>query len=42
MERDRQEAVKSLFTAESARVETNRGKEYYDNLLKRCRQDWTN
>ncbi len=37
MERDRQEAVKSLFTAESARVETNRGKEYYDNLLKRCR-----
>ncbi len=37
MEIDRQRLVKSLFTAESARVETNRGEEYYSNLLKKCR-----
>lgn len=34
---DRRDAVKKLFTAQSARVETNRGDAYYQQLFDRCR-----
>lgn len=33
---DRIEGVKKLFTAKSARVETNRGEAYYNSLFERC------
>jgi len=33
---DRIEAVKKLFTAKSAKVETNRGEAYYQNLYAQC------
>ena len=31
------ESLRSLFTAKSARVDTNRGEKYYEELYKRCR-----
>jgi len=34
---DKQESVKSLFTAQSAKVDTNRGDAYYENLYAQCR-----
>ncbi len=34
---DKQESVKSLFTAQSAKVDTNRGDAYYENLYAKCR-----
>ena len=34
---DRREAVKKLFTAQSAQVETNRGDAYYQELFERCK-----
>jgi quinone-reactive Ni/Fe-hydrogenase small subunit len=34
---DRRDAVKKLFTAQSARVDTNRGEAYYRDLFERCR-----
>jgi quinone-reactive Ni/Fe-hydrogenase small subunit len=34
---DRREAVKKLFTAQSARVDTNRGDAYYRELFETCR-----
>ncbi len=34
---DKQEAVKSLFTAQSAKVDTNRGDTYYEKLYDQCR-----
>jgi quinone-reactive Ni/Fe-hydrogenase small subunit len=37
MASDRIESVKSLFTAKSAKVETNKGEEYYANLYKKCK-----
>ena len=33
---DRIEGVKKLFTAKSARVETNRGESYYNSLFEQC------
>jgi len=33
---DRIESVKKLFTSKSARVETNRGEDYYENLFHTC------
>lgn len=33
---DRQESVKTLFTSKSAKVETNRGDAYYENLYAQC------
>ena len=33
---DRIESVKKLFTAKSAKVETNKGEEYYRNLYAKC------
>ncbi len=35
---DKIESVKSLFTAKSAKVETNKGEEYYQNLYAQCRE----
>jgi len=34
---DKQESVKSLFTAQSAKVDTNRGDAYYEKLYTQCR-----
>jgi quinone-reactive Ni/Fe-hydrogenase small subunit len=34
---DKIESVKSLFTAQSAKVDTNRGEAYYENLYDQCR-----
>ena len=34
---DKQESVKSLFTAQSAKVDTNRGEAYYEKLYAQCR-----
>jgi quinone-reactive Ni/Fe-hydrogenase small subunit len=34
---DKQESVKSLFTAQSAKVDTNRGEAYYEKLYDQCR-----
>ncbi len=34
---DKQESVKSLFTAQSAKLDTNRGEAYYENLYAQCR-----
>ncbi len=34
---ERIEAVKKLFTSQSARVETNRGEAYYEALFEKCR-----
>jgi len=34
---DKQESVKSLFTAQSAKVDTNRGDTYYEELYTQCR-----
>ncbi len=34
---DRREAVKKLFTAQSAQVDTNRGDAYYQELFERCK-----
>jgi len=34
---DKQESVKSLFTAQSAKIDTNRGDAYYENLYAKCR-----
>ncbi len=34
---DKIESVKSLFTAKSAKVETNKGEEYYEKLYAQCR-----
>jgi len=34
---DKQESVKKLFTAQSAKVETNKGDTYYNELYDRCR-----
>ncbi len=34
---DKQESVKSLFTAQSAKVDTNRGEAYYEKLYTQCR-----
>lgn len=34
---ERREAIKMLFTANSARVETNKGDAYYDKLFQQCR-----
>jgi len=34
---DKIESVKSLFTAKSAKVETNKGEQYYENLYTQCR-----
>ncbi len=34
---ERIEGVKKLFTSKSARVETNRGDAYYQELFRRCR-----
>jgi len=34
---DKQESVKSLFTAQSAKVNTNRGDAYYEKLYAQCR-----
>lgn len=31
------EDLRGLFSAKSARVDTNRGKEYYDSLYERCK-----
>ena len=33
---DRIEGVRKLFTSKSARVETNRGDSYYNDLFQRC------
>lgn len=38
MSTDKQEAVKNLFTAQSAKVNTNRGDAYYDELYASCRK----
>ncbi len=35
---DKIESVKSLFTAKSAKVETNKGEKYYENLYAQCRE----
>jgi quinone-reactive Ni/Fe-hydrogenase small subunit len=32
------EAIKSLFTSQSAKVETNRGEAYYEKLFKQCEE----
>ena len=37
MAMDKREAVKSLFTAQSAKVDTNRGDAYYEKLYDQCR-----
>ena len=37
MSMDKQESVKKLFTAQSAKVDTNKGDTYYDELYDRCR-----
>jgi quinone-reactive Ni/Fe-hydrogenase small subunit len=37
MKVDKQESVKKLFTAQSAKVETNRGEAYYTSLYEKCR-----
>jgi len=37
MSMDKQESVKKLFTAQSAKVETNKGDTYYNELYDRCR-----
>ncbi len=34
---DKQESVNKLFTAQSAKVDTNRGDAYYDELFDKCR-----
>ncbi len=34
---DKQDAVKSLFTAQSAKVDTNKGDTYYEKLYDQCR-----
>jgi quinone-reactive Ni/Fe-hydrogenase small subunit len=34
---ERREAIKKVFTAKNARVETNRGDAYYEKLYRRCR-----
>jgi len=34
---DKQESVKSLFTAQSAKVNTNKGEAYYEKLYTQCR-----
>jgi quinone-reactive Ni/Fe-hydrogenase small subunit len=34
---DKQESVKSLFTTQSAKIDTNRGDTYYENLYAKCR-----
>ncbi len=34
---DKQDAVKSLFTAQSAKVDTNKGDAYYEKLYDQCR-----
>jgi quinone-reactive Ni/Fe-hydrogenase small subunit len=34
---DKQDSVKSLFTAQSAKVDTNRGDAYYEELYAQCR-----
>ena len=34
---DKEESVKKLFTAESAKVDTNRGDAFYDELYDKCR-----
>jgi len=36
MSKDKEESVKKLFTAESAKVDTNRGESYYDELYIKC------
>ncbi|MEN8727818.1 MAG: hydrogenase small subunit, partial [Sulfurovum sp.] len=38
MNTNNQEAVKNLFTAQSAKVDTNRGDAYYDELYATCRK----
>lgn len=35
---DKNESVKSLFTAQSAKVETNRGDAYYESLYAQCQE----
>ena len=35
---DKEESVKKLFTAESAKVETNKGDAFYDELYLKCQQ----
>ena len=37
MAMDKREAVKNLFTAQSAKVDTNRGEAYYEKLYDQCR-----
>ena len=37
MPSDRIDSIKGLFTAKSAKVETNRGQEYYEKLYNRCK-----
>ena len=35
---DKQDSIKSLFTAQSAKVDTNRGDAYYEKLYAQCRE----
>ena len=37
MSLDKQESIKKLFTAQSAKVDTNRGDAYYSELYAKCR-----
>ena len=38
MSKDKEESVKKLFTAESAKVDTNKGDTYYDELYVSCQK----